>query len=71
MQRWLHEQCLPIRYDMDAGKKIVTSLDAMIFGASEYAKDGLIPIVEITGRDYPWFDRMRELTDDMFKHARM
>jgi len=43
----------------------------MIFGASEYAKDGLIPIVEITGKDYPWFDRMRGLVDDIFKHARI
>jgi len=43
----------------------------MIFGASEYAKDGLIPIVEITGQEYPWFDRMRGIVDDIFKHARI
>ena len=64
-----HLDSLPVRYDMDAGRKIDTPLDSIIFGASEYAKDGLVPIVEITGRDYPWFGRLRELTDDMFKHA--
>ena len=66
-----HLDRLPVRYDMDTGQKIVTSFDAMIFGASEYAKDGLIPIVEITGKEYPWFDRMRGLVDDIFKHARI
>ncbi|MHC4646367.1 MAG: hypothetical protein ACYTBJ_12775 [Planctomycetota bacterium] len=66
-----HVDRLPVRYDMDAGQKIVSDFDAMIYGASEYAKDGLIPIVEITGREYPWFDRMRGLADDIFKHARI
>jgi hypothetical protein len=66
-----HVDRLPVRYDMDAGKKIVTSHDAMIFGASEYAKDGLVPIVEITGPESPWFDRLRGIVDDIFKHARV
>ena len=66
-----HVGRLPVPYNMDAGKKIVTSHDAMIFGASEYAKDGLVPIVEITGKDSPWFARMRGLVDDIFKHARV
>jgi len=61
---------LPVRYDMDRGQKIATEFDAMIFGASEYAKDGLVPIVEITGKEYPWFERMRGIIDDIFKHAR-
>ncbi len=65
-----HLDRLPVPYDMDRGEKIVTSFDAMIFGASEYAKDGLVPIVEITGRDSPWFDRLRGIVDDIFKHAR-
>jgi len=66
-----HLDRLPVRYDMDTGQKIVTPFDRMIFGASEYAKDGLIPIVEITGKAYPWFDRMHGLVDDIFKHARI
>ncbi|MEA3365707.1 MAG: hypothetical protein U9Q79_08720, partial [Candidatus Hydrogenedentes bacterium] len=65
-----HVDGLPVRYDMDKGEKIVTDFDTMIFGASEYAKDGLVPIVEITGKDYPWLARMRGIVDDVFKHAR-
>ncbi|UCG46234.1 MAG: hypothetical protein JSU94_12090 [Phycisphaerales bacterium] len=64
-----HLDRLPVDYDMDAGRKVVTSFDATIFGASEYVKDGLVPIVEITGPEYPWFDRMKGLVDDIFKHA--
>ncbi len=65
-----HVDRLPVRYDMDRGEKIVTDFDTMVFGASEYAKDGLVPIVEITGKDSPWFERMRGIVDDLFKHAR-
>ena len=65
-----HVGRLPVPYDMDAGRKAVTSFDAMVFGASEYAKDGLVPIVEITGKEYPWFDRLRGIVDDLFQHAR-
>jgi len=66
-----HLDRLPVPYDMDKGRKEVTAFDRMIFGASEYAKDGLIPIVEITGRSSPWYGRMREIVDDIFKHARV
>ncbi len=66
-----HLDRLPVRYDMDEGRKIVTDFNAMIFGACEYVKDGLVPIVEITGKSSPWFDRMQEITDDIFKHARI
>ncbi len=65
-----HVDRLPVPYNMDKGEKVVTDFDAMIFGASEYAKDGLGPVVEITGKDYPWFERMRAIVDDIFKHAR-
>jgi hypothetical protein len=66
-----HLDRLPVRYDMETGQKIVIPFDTMIFGASEYAKDGLIPIVEIMGKENPWFDRMRGLVDDILKHARV
>ncbi len=65
-----HLDRLPVRYDMDAQEKIVTDFDSMIFGASEYAKDGLVPIVEITGKKFPWYERMRGIVDDIFTHAR-
>jgi hypothetical protein len=36
----------------------------IIFGASEYIKDGLIPINEYIGKS-PWQDRMMEMLDDL------
>lgn len=64
-----HLDRIPVSYDMDAGRKLEMDFDAMIFGASEYAKDGLVPIVELAGRDSPWCARMREIVDDIFRHA--
>lgn len=64
-----HTDRIPVSYDMDKGEKVAMDFDGMIFGASEYAKDGLVPIVEITGRDRPWFNRMRDIVDNIFKHA--
>ena len=37
------------------------------FGGSEYVKDGLIAIVEVTGKD-EWFDRMRAIEDDIWSN---
>ncbi|MFO7975381.1 MAG: hypothetical protein R6V12_12185 [Candidatus Hydrogenedentota bacterium] len=65
-----HLDRLPVPYNMDSGEKVTRDFDAIVFGASEYAKDGLVPVVEITGRHYPWFDRMHGIVDDIFKHAR-
>jgi hypothetical protein len=39
-------------------------MDKVIFGTSEYIKDGLIPINEYIGES-PWQDRMMEMLDDM------
>jgi hypothetical protein len=44
------------------------NLDDIIFGAAEYAKDGLMPISEWLGPS-PWLERMKQLTQDVFKHA--
>ncbi len=44
------------------------NLDDIIFGAAEYAKDGLMPISEWLGAS-PWLERMKTLTRDVFKHA--
>ena len=35
------------------------------FGGSEYVKDGLIAIVEVTGKD-EWFDRMKAIQDEIW-----
>lgn len=43
-------------------------LDSLIFGAAEYAKDGLVPITEWMGSS-PWMDRMEEMIHDIWKHA--
>jgi hypothetical protein len=42
--------------------------DAILFGASEYAKDGLMPITEWMGPS-PWEDRLLELLHGIWKHA--
>ncbi len=66
-----HLDRIPARFDLKTGKKDDSvSYDTLIFGASEYVKDGLIAIVEVTGKD-DWFDRMREIEDDVWKHARV
>jgi hypothetical protein len=38
---------------------------ANTFGGSEYVKDGLIAIVEVTGKDV-WFDRMKAIQDEIW-----
>jgi hypothetical protein len=41
---------------------------SIIFGASEYVKDGLMPLTEYLGPS-PWADRMIAITDDVWAHA--
>ena len=41
---------------------------AILFGASEYIKDGLLPLTEWLGES-PWSDRMLEMIDDIWKYA--
>ncbi|HSA97124.1 MAG TPA: hypothetical protein VLJ16_13805, partial [Acidobacteriota bacterium] len=43
---------------------------AIVFGAAEYAKDGLMPISEWLGPS-PWLDRMKDLVRDIFEHQRI
>jgi hypothetical protein len=43
-------------------------MDDVIFGASEYVKDSLLPLTEMLGQT-PWSDRMIALTDDIWKYA--
>ena len=64
-----HLDRIPAAYDFEKRAKIDDpSMDQLLFGASEYVKDGLIAIVELTGKD-EWFDRMRAIEEDMWKHA--
>jgi hypothetical protein len=40
---------------------------SIIFGTSEYIKDGLIPLMEYIGSS-PWNDRMMEMLDDLLEY---
>ncbi len=44
------------------------NLDRIIFGGSEYVKDGLLPLTEWLGSS-PWSERMLGIVDDVWKHA--
>ena len=45
-------------------KREEADLNWIIFGASEYLKDGLLPLLEYIG-DSPWKERMMEMLDDL------
>lgn len=63
-----HIDRLPIDYDLVKKQKCSRSLDDIIFGASEYAKDGLAPIVDLTGKN-EWYERLKGIIEDIFKNA--
>ena len=66
-----HLDRIPVPYNFGRkAKEDRQSFDRMIFGASEYVKDGLIAIVEATGKD-EWFERMKAIEDDVWRHARV
>jgi len=43
-------------------------ISQIIFGSSEYVKDGLVPLTEWLGQS-PWSQRMLSILDDIWKHA--
>ena len=61
---------IPVPYDWRNKRKLVPEYDEMVFQASEYVKDGLVAIVEVTGKD-EWFDRMVAIEEDLWRHARI
>ena len=64
-----HIDRIPVRFDWKTRRKATDlSWEHIVFGASEYVKDGLIAIVELLGRG-PWFERMKAIEDDIWKHA--
>lgn len=66
-----HLDRIPVPYDFAKKKKVEDiSYDEMVYQASEYVKDGLIAIVEVTGKD-EWFARMKGIEEDLWKHARI
>jgi hypothetical protein len=58
------DDAVPGDLDLDSGKLGPPSL----FGAGEYAKDGLVSITELLGRT-PWFWRMTQMIDDAMRRA--
>ena len=56
---------LPGSYDLAGGCQVETSLDRLIFQASEYAKDGMVPMSEILG-PCVWSERMAALVEHIF-----
>jgi len=44
------------------------NMNQIIFGTSEYIKDGLLPLMEYLGNT-PWNDRMISMLDDMNEHV--
>ena len=56
------------RIDLNTGNVMEEDLDTLIFGTSEYAKDGLLAIAERFGLG-PWFDRMGEGIDAILDAA--
>jgi hypothetical protein len=55
---------VPANLDLNTGELGPMSL----FGAGEYAKDGLLAVTELLGRT-PWFYRMVDMTADVMKNA--
>ncbi len=61
---------LPDTWDFakQAFRDSVPDIHAIMFGSSEYVKDGLLPLTEWLGPS-PWSDRMIGILDDMWKYA--
>lgn len=61
---------LPDHVYIDDGSFVYDKIDTtrLIFGASEYCKDGLLMIAEVMG-DSPWYDRMVELENAIWDIA--
>ncbi|MFH1739770.1 MAG: hypothetical protein ABIH23_12230 [bacterium] len=55
-------------FETQAFRNNEIDMPQLIFGASEYVKDGLLPLTEWLGHS-PWLDRAIELTDAIIAHA--
>lgn len=59
---------MPDTYDFTTGSLQENSLESVIFGSSEYIKDGLLPITEWLGPS-PWSSRMISIMNDIWANA--
>ncbi|MGH7786261.1 MAG: hypothetical protein ACRERC_05305, partial [Candidatus Binatia bacterium] len=55
----------PDTIDLASGAVVETSDDQRAFGAAEYAKDGLLPVLECLGQT-PWSDRLNEVVEQVW-----
>jgi len=53
---------IPQDFDLKKNQVVPRERSQVIFGASEYCKDGLAAVVEVTGKD-EWFLRMKQIMD--------
>ena len=59
---------MPCKIFFQPTRLIKEELSDVIFGAAEYAKDGLLPLVERSGRG-PWFARLEEIAQTLIRAA--
>lgn len=59
---------MPTAFDFKTQSIRETKPEGVMFGASEYIKDGLLPLTEWLGHS-PWSERMIGILDDMWLHA--
>ena len=59
---------MPCNISLQPTKVIKQDQYDVIFGASEFCKDGLIPLLERSGRG-PWFERLEEIAQLLIKTA--
>jgi hypothetical protein len=57
---------MPAPYRLDTDEQVAQA--NLVFEASEYVKDGLLPITEWLGTGTPWFDRMVEIETVMWRN---
>ena len=64
-----HHGPIPVNYNLATGEKETTEkYGDVVFGASEYMKDGLVAVVEAAGPG-DWLDRMRAIADALWERA--
>ncbi len=65
----IQQHGLPGSYDLAERRQVPLNNECLIFGASEYAKDGLVPMLEILGPGV-WVRRMAALAEGVIAASR-
>lgn len=59
---------LPVSFDLNNGRTVNQNEGELIFGASEYVKDGLMPVTEVMGKN-EWYERMLYTEEIIFQKS--